>query len=125
MLYLEALSRQTFSAINASNYKEDPLKQRKLVPGVKRSGRIHHVILGLGFALAALPLVAPKPALAWWSGRVWIGDPAYVAPPRYAYVPPPPIYYAPPPVVYALPVARWIPGHYNWHGFWIPGHRIG
>ncbi len=22
------------------------------------------------------------------------------------------------------PAAHWIPGHYNWHGFWVPGHWV-
>jgi hypothetical protein len=99
-------------------------RQKKPVRSPEQYRRARYVVLGLGLLLAALPLMAPRPALAWWGGGVWIGGPGYVGP-HYAYVPPPPVYYAPPPIVYAPPVAHWVPGHYNWRGFWIPGHWVG
>jgi hypothetical protein len=69
--------------------------------------------VGLGAAALALPLLAPVPARAWWVAP----GPVYIAPaPRYYYGPPV-AYYGP----YAPPV-RWVPAHYNWRGYWIPGH---
>lgn len=74
-------------------------------------------------AALALPLLRPVQARAWWVGGVVV-PPVYVAPP--VVVAPPVIVAAPPPaVVYGpRPVARWVPGHYNWRGFWVPGHWV-
>jgi hypothetical protein len=71
-------------------------------------------------AALALPVLLPRPAEAWWARAGW-GGVAVAAPP--VVVAPPPVVVAPPVVAYARPpVARWIPGHYNWRGFWVPGH---
>jgi hypothetical protein len=76
-------------------------------------------------AALAVPLLRPVPARAWWVGGVVVPPvPVYVAPPAPVYVAPP-VVAAPPPVVYApRPVARWVPGHYTWRGFWVPGHWV-
>ena len=75
-------------------------------------------------AALAVPLLRPVPARAWWVGGVVVPPvPVYVAPPAPVYVAPP-VVAAPPPVVYAPPVARWVPGHYTWRGFWVPGHWV-
>lgn len=80
-----------------------------------------------GVAAACL-LPMAKPALAWRTGVVvGIGIPApvFVAPRVVVRAP----VVAPPPVVvvrgpYAPLPPRWVPGHYNWRGFWIPGHWV-
>lgn len=66
--------------------------------------------------LAGSGVLAPKPALAWWRGGVWIAGPApgYYGPRPYYYPPPvvvapPPVYYAAPPVVYAAPPPVYYP----------------
>jgi len=83
--------------------------------------------------LAAAPLLAPVPALAWWRGWGWhggvavrvfvppivVGPPVYYAPPPAYYVPPPPVAYAPLP---PYPAARWVPGYYTPRGYYVPGH---
>lgn len=70
-------------------------------------------------AVAALPALTPTAAHAWWRGG-W-GPGVVVTAPPVVYAPPPPVVYAPPPVV-ARPYARWVPGHYNRFGRWIPPH---
>jgi hypothetical protein len=88
------------------------------------STRLRGLALGAVTVAALVPLMAPKPALAWWRGGgfgVSIGLPAVVVPPPVVYAPPP-AYYAPPPVAYAparQPV--WVPPY--WTGtYWVPGH---
>jgi hypothetical protein len=94
---------------------------------------IKRAALGLAIAtVAALPLLTPGAARAWWSGGwgwhpgccwrggVFVGiapPPVVIGPPVYA---PPPVYYAPPPVY----GPRWVPGHYNRWGYWVPGHWV-
>ena len=68
-------------------------------------------------AAAAIPLLAPSPAHAYWTRWGWT-PPVVVAPPP-AYYAPPPAYYAPPP---PRPYVRWIPPHRDWRGYFIPGH---
>ena len=80
-------------------------------------------MLGAAALAALVPLLAPRPALAWWRGGfgVTIGLP--VVPPPVFYAPPP-VYYAPPVVAYAPPPPRrpvWVPPY--WTGvYWVPGH---
>jgi len=74
--------------------------------------------------VAALPLLAPSTAHAWWRGGWGWGGGVFIAPP--AVVVGPPAVYAPPPVVYGAPPyygpARvWVPGHW-WRGYWVRGH---
>ena len=71
-----------------------------------------------------LPVVTP--ALAWRS-RVFVGigipAPVFVAP---RVVIPAPVMVPPVVVVrpaYILP-PHWVRGHYNWRGFWVPGHWV-
>ena len=70
----------------------------------------------------AVPALLPAPAQAWWARAGWgWGGVAVAVPPVYAapaVVVPPPVAYVPP------PVARWVPGHYNRRGWWVPGHRV-
>ncbi len=83
---------------------------------------------GLLAACVAGPLLAPSPAQAWWArpgwgwgwhggwgwrGGVFIGGPAFVAAP--------PVVVAPP-VAYAPAPYRFIPGHYDPWGRWVPPH---
>lgn len=85
---------------------------------------VRRLLAGAALSVAFLvPALTPQPARAWWAREGWgWGGVAIVAPP--VYVPPrvivtaPPVAYAPP------PVARWVPGHYNWRGFWVPGHWV-
>ena len=72
----------------------------------------------------ALPILLPRPANAWWARGGWgWGGVAVAVPP--VVVAPPPVLVGPPVVAYAPPpVARWVPGHYNWRGFWVPGHWV-
>src|SRR5437588_7429436 len=82
-------------------------------------------------AAAALPLVLPSQAHAWWRGGVWIGiPPVVVGPPAY-YAPP--AVYTPPAYSYGYgygndygygygyPHRVWVPGHWR-YGYWVPGH---
>jgi hypothetical protein len=70
-------------------------------------------VLGL-CAAAAVPFLAPGSAQAdWyrpygWRPRVVIGAPVFV--------PPPPV------VVVRGPYAHWVPGHYDFRGYFIRGH---
>jgi hypothetical protein len=76
-----------------------------------RSRRFGGVAAALGAAAICGSMIVPHPALAWWG-------PAYAGPPRVYYAPPPAYYYAAP------PRAHFVPGHYNWRGFWVPGHWV-
>lgn len=85
--------------------------------------------------IALLPLLLPATAHAWWvrggwgwHGGVFVGvaPPPVVVGPPVVYPPPslvyaPPVAYAPPPPAVVTPY-RWVPGHYDWRGIWIPGH---
>jgi hypothetical protein len=88
---------------------------------------VPRLVLGAVVAVAAAATFAPSPAQAWWArGGVVVGVPFVVAPrvyvaPPIAYVPPP-VVYGPPVAVYPRPYARWIPGHYDYRGFWVRGH---
>lgn len=72
-----------------------------------------------------VPMITP--ALAW-RPRVFVGigipAPVFVAP---SIVIPAPVM-APPVVVvqpaYVPPPPHWVRGHYNWRGFWVPGHWV-
>lgn len=64
-------------------------------------------------------------AQAWHGGGVRV----YVGPgyhwgygPRYYYGGP--YYYRPYYRTYYRGGCRWIPGHYNYYGYWIPGRRV-
>ena len=73
-------------------------------------------------AAVALPALTPTAAHAWWRGGWgWTPGVVVVAPP-VVYAPPPPVAYVAPPPVIARPYARWVPGHYDWRGYWIPAH---
>lgn len=76
----------------------------------------------LTVAVAALPLLGAGHAKAYggWYGGAYVGARVYVPPP--VVYGPPPAYYAPPIVYAPPPPVRWIAGHYNWRGFWVPGH---
>ena len=100
-----------------------------------------------GAALAgaiALPLFSPAPAQAWWRGG-WgyhVG-PGYAYRPGWGYHPGwgygyrpgwgygwrggvyvgvPPVVVGPRPYAYPYAAYRWIPGHYNRYGGWVPPH---
>ena len=95
------------------------------VPAMKNifaSRRLRGLVLGAATLAALVPLLSPKPALAWWRGGfgVAIGVPV-VVPPPVVYAPPP-VYYAPPVVAYAAPHRPvWVPPY--WTGrYWVPGH---
>lgn len=88
------------------------------------------LLLAIGCALA-ISLFTPNPAQAWWVRGGWGWRPGFavgvVVPPPVVVGPP--VVYAPPPVAYvpapvvADPYRRhWVPAHYNWRGFWVPGH---
>ena len=94
--------------------------QRRMEDRVMLTG-LRKTLVAAGVAAACL-LPMAKPALAWRTGVVvGIGIPApvFVAPP---------VVVRPPVVVvhraYAPLPPRWVPGHYNWRGFWIPGHWV-
>jgi hypothetical protein len=83
----------------------------------RRFGR--RLALSVGIAALGLPLIVPAPAYAWWVRPVYVAPPVVYAPPPVYYAPPA-AYYVPRPVY--VPPTHWVPGHYNWRGFWIPGH---
>lgn len=73
-------------------------------------------------AAAAIAAMLPSGANAYWVRGYWRpGFVVGVAPPPVVYAPP--VAYAPPPFVYAPPPVRhWIPAHYDWRGYFHPGH---
>ena len=75
-------------------------------------------------ALVGSAALLPAPAKAWWVRGGWRPGIVVVRPP--VVVGPPPVVVAPPvvypPPVYAPRPLVWIPGHYDWRGWWIPGH---
>jgi len=82
------------------------------------------VLALLGLAAAAIPLLAPAQAHAYWNRWGWGRGPGVVIAPPYVVAPP--AYYAPPPAYYApyapRPYVRWIPPHRDWRGYFVPGH---
>ncbi len=74
-------------------------------------------------AAVALPTLIPSAAHAWWARGGWGWRPGVVAVrPPIVYAAPPPVAYVAPPPIIARPYARWVRGHYNWRGRWIPAH---
>lgn len=76
---------------------------------------------------ASCVLPTASPALAWRTGVVvGVAVPAPVfAVPRVVVAPPvvvPPVVIVP--GAYRPPPPHWVPGHYSWRGFWIPGHWV-
>ncbi len=88
----------------------------------------HRLLAGAAVAASLLaPVLAARPAHAWWvRGGLYV-PPVVVAPAPVVVLPPPVVVAPPPRVAYVTPpppVGRWVPGHYNWRGFWVPGHWI-
>jgi hypothetical protein len=108
---------------------------------------LKRMITGVALAAAiAMPLLTPAPAQAWWRGGwgVHVGGPGYGYRPGWGYHPgwgygyhpgwgygwrggvyvgvPPVIVGTPAPYAYPYSPYRWIPGHYNRYGAWIPPH---
>jgi hypothetical protein len=83
------------------------------------AGRVGRFATGAVAALLCASIIVPHAAYAWWAAGVGPG-PVFYGAPRVYYAPPPPAYYYAP----APYAAHWVRGHYNWNGFWIPGHWV-
>jgi len=72
-------------------------------------------------AALAIPALAPSSAEAYWVRRCCWRPGVVVVRPPVVYAPPPVAYVGPP---RPWPYARWVPGHYNRWGRWIPPHWV-
>jgi hypothetical protein len=70
------------------------------------------------FAALAGGLFYPTSAQAWW-GPGWGWHAGWAWRPGVVVTVPPVAVGAP---VYAAPAHRWVPAHYSWNGYFIPGH---
>ncbi len=95
---------------------------RSLATGVGLYGAVTLAVAG-PVLLASAAQAEWVPEGRWRRGVVVVPPPVLVAPPpRVVAVAPPPVIVARPPVVVARPYRRWVRGHTNWRGFWVPGH---
>jgi hypothetical protein len=76
------------------------------------------VVGGAVSAALAVGLLYPASAEAWW-GPGWGWHAGWAWRPGVAVGVAPVVVGAP---VYPAPGYRWIPGHYTWNGYFVPGH---
>lgn len=98
------------------------------------SPKLRKYLAGAALSAALIaPVLIPGTAQAWWARGGWgwglgvgvaVAPPVLVVPaPVIAYAAsPPPVVVVPPPPPPPPPYAHWVPGHYNWQGYWIAGH---
>lgn len=88
------------------------------------AGRPKKLLAGVATLVLAGGLLVPSPAQAWWGpGWGWHSGWGWHA--GWAWRPGivigvPPVAVAAP--AYPVPACRWVPAHYTWNGYYIPGH---
>jgi hypothetical protein len=87
------------------------------------SARRGAMAAAVGLATLAGTALLPHSAHAWWvrGGWGWGGGGVVIGVPPIVVRPP---VVVAPPVAYAQAGPHWMPGHYNWRGYWVPGHWV-